>query len=95
MAFARRNIGHDPGFRADPSTTADLQMAGQAALGRKDNEITQLGRAGYAGLRHNNAAPSEGYVVPDLDEIINPAALPDHRVRARPAVGKTWLAPVM
>src|SRR3546814_10770214 len=55
-------------------------MTGQAALGRQDDKIAQLGRAGYSGLGHNNAAPPEGYVVPDLDEIMNPAARPDHRI---------------
>src|SRR3546814_12783500 len=36
MALSRRNVRHDPGFRADPRAGADLQMTGQAALGRSE-----------------------------------------------------------
>src|SRR4029453_16844980 len=55
-------------------------MADDAHLAAEDHEIAEFRAPRNTGLGHDNAMPSDHHVVPDLDEIINFAALPDHGI---------------
>lgn len=81
MALTCGNIGHDSRFGPDPRTRSDFQMTGNTTLRSQHNEITQLGRTGNAGLGNDYTAFTQNNVVPDLNQIINPAAGADDRIR--------------
>jgi len=49
-------------------------------LAAEDHEIAEFRAPRNTGLGHDNAMPADHHVVPDLDEIINFAALPNHGI---------------
>jgi hypothetical protein len=55
-------------------------MAHDAYLATKGYEIPKFRAPGDTGLGHDDAMPSDHHVVPDLHEIINFRALPDHGI---------------
>src|SRR5262245_43315547 len=55
-------------------------MAHDAYLASQGHEIAEFRAPGDTGLRHDDTMPSDHHVVPDLHEIINFRALPDHGV---------------
>ena len=77
---ARRHIASHIAARRDLRASADLDVADDADLAAKGHEIAEFGAARNTGLGHDDAMPSNHHVVPDLHEIINFRAFPDHRV---------------
>jgi hypothetical protein len=62
---------HDAGLCCDLDTIPDFEVASQADLPAQDNIVAELGAAGDASLRNDEAMFAEYHVMADLDEIIN------------------------
>ena len=74
-------VGHileHSAFRGDLDAMANLEMAGESALSRDENVIAQLGGAGDADLRDEQAMLPDLHVVPDLDQIVDLGPLAYH-----------------
>src|SRR5204863_3744499 len=65
---------------------ADLKMAGETTLAGNRHVIAQLGRAGNADLRDEQAMFADLHVVSDLDEIIDLGPLAYHGLAERRAI---------
>src|SRR5271154_1648509 len=83
-----RHVAHHTALRGDPSPAANDEMPAQADLTAYHDMIAELGAAGDAYLRDQDAATSNLDVVPDLHEIINHGAGADDRVRSGAAVDR-------
>src|SRR5947209_7959604 len=63
-------------------------MTGDARLSGHDDVVSELGRAGDAGLRYQQAMLAEAYVVADLHEVVDLRPLADHRLAEGRAVDR-------
>src|SRR5439155_24199182 len=86
--FAGRNIRHQPGLGGDARAIADRQMAGETGLPSYHDKIAEFGAAGDPDLSGQDAAPAEHDIVPDLYQIIDHRAGPDHLIVSRAAIDR-------
>src|SRR5258708_3510321 len=63
-------------------------MAGETGLPSDHDEIADLGAAGNTGLSGQDATPTENDIVPDLHQIIDHCAGPNHRIMSRTAIDR-------
>src|SRR5262249_10158128 len=86
--LARRHVAHYPRLSPDARALADPKMARKPTLRSNDHVVFQDGRAGNSRLRNDYATLSKFYVVPDLHQIINPAAFADDCVGSCAAIDR-------
>ena len=80
------NVANDSGLGADAGAFADPQVTAQPTLAPDHDMIPEAGAARDSHLGDNDASASETDVVPDLHQIINPAAVADHGIGSGTAV---------
>ncbi len=73
-------------MRPDLRAFSNADVTNRATLATHGNQIFQYGAAGYAGLRGDNAMPSDDYVMGDLNEVVDLGALSDDCILKSPAV---------
>ena len=83
---ARLDIAGHAGLAGEPDAVADRAVIRNAHLARDLNEFTDPRAAGERALGRNHATPPDADVVGDLHQIVDPASLGDHGVRAGSAV---------
>src|SRR5205814_7861914 len=78
--FTRGNCAHRPALGGDARATPNNQTPREAALPSRHNKVAKLRAAGYPDLTGQDATPAKHDIVPDLDQIIDHCARPDHGI---------------
>src|SRR6516164_877147 len=73
----RRHRLADPALRPDRRPLAEPDVADDAGLSPQGDEVLELGAAGDAGQRHDDAVPADHDVVADLDQVVDLGAVAD------------------
>src|SRR5581483_4966802 len=74
------------GLGAQTCPVHDARMIAQPDLATQDDEIADLAAAGDTNCSNDYAMAAQMRVVPDLYEIVDFGAFPDHRVAQRPPI---------
>src|SRR6267142_2268751 len=85
-AAVGRDVVLDPAHRRNLGAVADLEMVVDAHLGAQRDVVTDRQAAREPDLGREQAVPADGYIVADLDLIVDFGTLADHRIPQAAAV---------